>query len=833
MTQQKKFSLLFILFICNLALSQDKLPLRQYLEQLESKFDYTFSFRDDALLNHNIRPLAATSFNEAISYLEQNTLFNYAILKDKTVAIRQQLELITICGNFKDQSNLREMSEAVISTPYQENVLFDGPNFSLLTKSSTDIIAINIVGYQEKLVTASELIATPCADVLFDPLIEYLNTVTLTNYFAKGISKNTNGSLTVDYDDFDILPGLIEPDVLLTIQALPGVQSVDETVSFLNIRGGTNDQNLILWDGIKMYQNGHFFGLISAFNPFLTKQVDVIKNGTTAALGDGVSGVISMEGEQTLNTALKAEVGLNLISTDAFVDVPIGKKASVQIAGRKSINNVLETPTYKSYFDKAFQNTEITTQGGNILPTSNDDFSFVDGSVRLLFKPSQKETIRANFLVLANELEFVENAMIDGAFQSLKSDLVQNNVSAGLFYQRKWSPRVVSDIQLYGSAYTLQAANQDIVNNQRLFQENKVLENGARITTDYKFSEKVIGKFGYQFNETGITNFVQINNPFFSQNDKQVILTQSAFVETQFSPSSNTKLSTGLRLNHINKFDTFLLEPRLSFSHQFLEHFSFELLGELKSQTTSQVVDLQNDFLGVENRRWVLSKPDEIPIVQSRQLSAGISFSQKGWLVSAEPYLKKVTGITSQSQGFQNQFINEKTSGSYTAQGIDFLLNKRFKKINTWLSYSYAENKYNFTDFTPQKFHNNIDIRHNFTYGVNYSLQRFNISVGCNYHSGKPVTPLIQNLEIVDSSLNFDLPNSDNIDDYIRVDVSGTYQFNLGKKSKGFIGVSIWNLLNTENVVNQYFTINSDQELEKIKDFSLRFTPNASFRVSI
>jgi hypothetical protein len=73
---------------------------------------------------------------------------------------------------------------------------------------------------------------------------------------------------------FGILPGLIEPDILQSVQALPGVES---TNSIANINGGTNDQNLVLWDNIKMYHSGHFFGLISPYNPNLTNKVIVSK----------------------------------------------------------------------------------------------------------------------------------------------------------------------------------------------------------------------------------------------------------------------------------------------------------------------------------------------------------------------------------------------------------------------------------------------------------------------------------------------------------------------------------------------------------------------------
>jgi hypothetical protein len=338
---------------------------------------------------------------------------------------------------------------------------------------------------------------------------------------------------------------------------------------------------------------------------------------------------------------------------------------------------------------------------------------------------------------------------------------------------------------------------------------------------------------GYQFNETGITNFEQINNPFFERTDKQVLRTNSFFSEAIFSPKNwNTTLMGGVRLNHISKFNEVLIEPRLSINYRFLKYFSFDIAGELKSQTTSQIIDLQNDFLGVENRRWVLAGENGIPILKGQQLSAGINYSRSGWLINAEPYIKHIKGITTQSQGFQNQFENVRTHGSYTVKGVDLLINKRFKDINTWFSYSYAENDYTFDELTPSSFPNNIDIRHTVTYGINYSIDAFKISGGFNWHSGKPITQLVSGNQVVDGQLNFDLPNASNIDDYIRVDISGTYSFRLGEKLNAFAGISFWNLLDTRNELNSFYRINSEGEHEKVTENSLAFTPNATFRIS-
>src|SRR5690606_22089719 len=114
----------------------------------------------------------------------------------------------------------------------------------------------------------------------------------------------------INYKNFGILPGLIEPDALQSLQALPGVESVNEKISDLNIRGGSSDQNMLVWDGIRMYQYGHFFGLISAINPYLTKNAMLIKNGTNPIYGNSVSSVILLNTEDEINQDFSAETGV-------------------------------------------------------------------------------------------------------------------------------------------------------------------------------------------------------------------------------------------------------------------------------------------------------------------------------------------------------------------------------------------------------------------------------------------------------------------------------------------------------------------------------------------
>jgi hypothetical protein len=834
-TQIRKLFILFFLFSSYFLSAQDadrSRPLREVFNTIEKEFSCTFAYKDVDLSGHFAVTPNADQLTAAIAELSRITLFNFTILPDNTIAVSKKQKLLDRCIQLVGPGGVAELENARILTPYQQLSANSNGLVSFQLSENTDSITVSYPGGATQTFSASELAADSCYEVFLIPRMELLSTVTLVNYLARGITKNRDGSITVDYDEFDIIPGLIEPDVLQTIQALPGIQSVNEQVSYINIRGGTNDQNLILWDGIKMYQSGHFFGLISAFNPFLTNKVTLIKNGSSAQYGDGVSGILSMEGDDSLNTEPSGGWGINLISTDGFADIPLGNKASVQIAGRKSYNNLIETPTYTSYFDKAFQNTEVVSNTA-VQSASNDDFTFYDSHLRLLYQPTKKDRIRVNFLLLGNRLEFLENATIDNERQSRQSELTQENISSGVNYLRDWSDLFQTDLQFYATNYNLKATNFDILDAQRLLQTNDVLESGVKLKASLKLSENSGIMAGYQFNETGITNFEQINNPFFERQDKQVLRTNSFFSEiTLREPSLNTTLIAGVRLNHIGKFNELLVEPRINVNHRFFKYFSVDIAAELKSQTTSQIIDFQNDFLGVENRRWVLARENEIPILKGQQISVGINYGRNGWLVNIEPYLKRIEGITTQSQGFQNQFENIRTHGEYSVRGIDFLLNKRFKKVNTWLSYSYADNDYNFEVLDPSEFPNNIDIRHTLTYGITYALDKFKISGGLNWHSGKPITTLVSGNEVVDGALNFNAPNASSVADYLRVDLSGTYSFRIGNKLSAFAGVSFWNLLNSANELNYFFRLDNNNKAEKVSEFALKFTPNATFRLN-
>src|SRR5690606_10127300 len=260
------------------------------------------------------------------------------------------------------------------------------------------------------------------------------------------------------------------------------------------------------------------------------------------------------------------------------------------------------------------------------------------------------------------DINYQEASSVNNVEAASDSNLNQQNLASGISYSHTWNDQLESGIQFYGLEYNLHATNYDLVNDQRLIQENKVLETALKAYSNYELNSNFKLSASYQFTETGISNLEDVNNPVFKSYIKEVIRNHAGFTEVKFlNNMASTNIKLGARVNYIEKFNTFLVEPRFTFSQRFLSHFRFELLGEFKSQTTSQVIDLQNDFLGIEKRRWVLSNNASIPIIKSKQASTGLHFNKANWLLSAEAYFKQVEGITTRSQGFQNQyqFVND------------------------------------------------------------------------------------------------------------------------------------------------------------------------------
>ncbi|MEY8862798.1 TonB-dependent receptor plug domain-containing protein [Tenacibaculum singaporense] len=800
-----------------------KVPLKTVLEQIANSYSIQFNYNSSLIKNVYISsPIPnKLSLDNKLKKLEAQTGFIFTRLDPQIVGISSP---VIICGYLKDSTTKAPLVGATIKTNNNYTVTDNHGFFELKTRSSSEKVNIRFIGYQTIDKLASELSSKNCETIYLNEHQELISNITINGYLVKGIDKTIDGNTVIDFSKFTLLPGLIETDVLQTVQALPGIQSVDETVSNITIRGGSHDQNLILWDDIKMYQTGHFFGLISSFNPKITQNVQVITNGTSASYSNGVSGTIHMKTEDILQTAFTGSFSINFINANIFTDIPLGKKSSLQLAARRSIDDWIKTPTYHNYFKRVTQSTEIENNEKNVT-NSNQEFNFYDTSLRWLYTPSDKDFIRVNFILIDNNLTFDETAVVNNSIETKQSSLSQKSIAGGINYRRKWNSKFSTTLNIYETDYTLQAINANILDSQRFLQENIVSETGIKIEGNYTNNSWKYNS-GYSFTETQITNLNDVDNPRFVRLYSNVIREHAVFGQTQYQNSNaNIIIKPGVRVNYIEKFKETFIEPRLSIHKKINDTFSIEVLGEFKHQNVSQIINFQNDFLGIEKRRWQLSDNDSIPIIRSKQASVGFTYKKKQWLLDATSYYKAIDGITTQSQSFTTKYEFSKNKGSYNALGIDFLLRKNFKNLNTWLSYSFIKNTYSFDNLVEKKFPSNFDITHTVTLGSTYSNEYFNISLGLNYTSGKPTTQPIFGNEITNDKINFDTANSSKIDNYLRADASAMYKKQITDKINVDIGVSVWNLFNTQNTLNNYYRVENNNA-NKYARYSLGTTPN-------
>ncbi|WKB80342.1 TonB-dependent receptor [Cellulophaga lytica] len=815
--------------------TSNTIPLLKYIQQLEQTFNIRFSYVDKDIEPFNIKPSTSTNLNNILSYITTKTDLKLTQLNKRYFALSKE-NTISIHAKFLDNFEQNTINGASVEV-LQHNIatVTDSTGYFTLNKVPKNaVIRIRFIGYKTLHFNATELNKNkPVNTYLLSQHYVELNEVIVSKFLTTGLRKSKNGSIVLKTTDFGILPGLIEPDVLQTVQALPGIKSSNETVSDINVRGGTNDQNLVLWEDIKMYQSGHFFGLISAFNPYLTKSVSITKNGTSPQYGDGISSVIDMRTNNNVKDSFYGG-GFNMITADIYAQVPITNKGAFQFSARRSVTDFLNSPTYNRYFDKTFQDSDIENDTEDSEVTRKEDFYFYDITAKAMYNINKNHKVRFSFIQMNNALKYAETNANE---ENSNSSLDQQNTSFGGSLQSTWNSKLTTKINAYRTYYNLNTLA--VTNRQELQQNNKVLENGLKLNVNYKINSTMGILSGYQLIETGILNLTNVTQPPYRKNIKGVIRTNAIFSELNYN-TTKLKAQVGARLNYIENLNTFkrwILEPRLNINYSIATYFNASILGEYKSQSTNQIIDLEQNFLGIEKRRWILADEDELPITTSKQLSAGLNYDKNSIYIGIEAFYKNVEGISTLTQGFQNQDQFNGEIGKYNIKGVEFLINKKANNYSTWLSYTYNLNNYTFKDITPNTFPNNLDIRHTITFATTYNYKNFKIGAGINYNSGKPYTEPEEGNNALDvlsfpSKINYKDPNSSRLPSYVRADLSALYNFKINKKYKATIGASVLNVLNKKNILNRYYRVTNDNEIETVESVSLGITPNASFRIS-
>ncbi|MFK7747201.1 MAG: TonB-dependent receptor plug domain-containing protein [Kordia sp.] len=844
----------------NESFSFEQEPLKNVLIAVEKAYDIKFSYNAELAENKTITlQVTNVSLNTVIQRLQKQVSIVFEKVNERYYIIRNQSQegKIRICGVLVDAKSEQPLTEASVVNISQKKGTLTNINgrFELFLVVPTDTIEVRFLGYKTKRILGQELQKNPCETILLEVDQFDLGTILISNYLTSGINKSNDGSLSISPSKLGILPGLTEPDVLQSIQLLPGIQSPNETASGLFIRGGTPDQNLILWDGIKMYHSGHFFGLISAFNPYVIEEVSVYKSGTETRYGDRISGVIDIQTDTKVPEKLSGGFGFNMTHGDAYLKIPISKNFGVTVSARRAFTDVWETFTYNNFSDRVFQNTKIIKSSEiveNVFSETENKFFFTDYTIKFIGKLSDKDEVMLSHLRTNNELDFTSK--VDLFEETSRDRLSIRNDGISGRWKRQWNPNFSHTLDTYYSRFNfdyLGTFRGNIVGATEQDQKrNEIKDIGFSYNTNWKIDEKRSLQSGYQFSSNdvsfGFSGFrgTEESVTTYNAGEENINNSHALFTSYKYNDKNELIINAGVRMNYFSTTKKTFLEPRLYVEKKLNNAFSVNFSGELKHQAVNQLLEFNTLNFGLENQVWAIANGDEFPILQSKQISAGILFNKKGWRVNLDTYYKNIAGLTSFNRSFGNTSVLEAfTEGNSKIYGVDVLIEKTINNYQTWMGYSYTDNNFEFSLINNGlAFPGNYDIRHYFRWAHSYTINNFKFSLGWNYRTGTPYTPVTsQTQDNGDLFIFFGDTNSTRIPDYHRLDFSGTYTFNFDKKSnwKGKIGFSLLNIYDRKNLLERYYEIrpflNQDDNvqfrLETVDKFSLGMTPNLVFRV--
>ena len=662
--------------------------------------------------------------------------------------------------------------------------------------------------------------------------IQILEDVIVTGYLTKGIHKNKDATFTINPKKLEILPGLIEADILESIQLLPGVISPNETATGFTVRGGALDQNRIIWDGINMYHRGHLFGMLSAFNPNSTSKVIFHNKGTHSRFGERVSSVIDVYSTNQIADRFKAGLGINGINADVFLEAPIIKdKLSIQTSLRRSYTELYQSPTFDEIADKVFQNTKITN-----IQNTNNNFFFIDYNIKLNYKLNENNSFSASTIFIENDLDYlVEDKDLN---QSFNDFLKIKNDGYSFEWNKKWSPKISLKTQAYLSRYSL-AYNYIITENSEQTSDfekrNEIYDSGLSIevlintdanndiTVGYQY---VLKDVSYLFKETSDLSIVL-------DSDKTVIKTHAFYAQYFYKNPELFDINIGIRSNYYQELDAVRFEPRILLYKEIIKNLKLQISGEIKNQIISEIDETVLSDLSLENKLWRLADGETFPIINSLQVSTGFLYNSVGWSMDIDGYYKKIDGKTALSLGFLNPDDPSFHIGGQNIFGIDFYLKKYFKDFKTWLSYSYSDVESSYEGINENSdFTSSTNIKHAFTSSVAYKKKHFQVAMAWHWRTGKPYTESVVSTE--SGIYSFVGINTETLPDYHRLDFSTTYDFKFSKKNnlKGKVGFSIRNVYNQKNHLSREYIGNNNlnDPIVVVDKYSLGFTPNFLIR---
>lgn len=664
---------------------------------------------------------------------------------------------ITISGFVEDiKSGERLINASVYDLRTKKGTVTNDYGFYSLTlpRDTIELVSsyVGFAGYYHKFYSSSD---TTINISMESSLI--LSEVTVTGRRKDDFVHSTQLSqIEIPISTIQSLPVLMgETDIMKTLQLMPGVQSGTEGSSGIYVRGGGPDQNLILLDGVPVYNASHLFGFFSVFNADAISNVRLITGGFPARYGGRLSSVLDIRMKEGNNKEFKGSGSIGTIASQFTFEGPlIEDKTSFIISGRRTYIDVLAAPLISlinSY------------DGGN--SRFRAGYYFYDANAKVNHKISDKDRIYLSFYMGRDKAyakssnSYIQNDTINT--QNMDFGLYWGNITTALRWNRVFTNRLFANFTAIYSNYIFDTSDEyssyrdKNLENRYLFNYFSGIENsGLKVDFDYNPVPKHSIKFGanylYHTFKPGVTSFKVTET---SSEIEQVFGNRNVYanefylyIEDDWVISGLLKANIGAHYSgfYVNNrfYDSF--QPRVSLRALINENIS---LKAAYSQMSQYIHLLANSSIGLPTDLWLPSTQNIRP-QNSHQVAAGLAYNiNDGYNLSIEGFYKTMDNLIEYKEGasffeMSENWESKLEVGNGYAYGAEVLLNKNVGKLSGWIGYTLSWSWREFENLNFGKpFPYKYDRRHDISVVATYKYSD-NIDFGFTwvYGTGNAVT---------------------------------------------------------------------------------------------
>lgn len=574
------------------------------------------------------------------------------------------------------------------------------------------------------------------------------------------------GTVNLSMDKVKSLPVLLgEVDIIKTAQLLPGIQSGSEGSSGIYVRGGGPDQNLILLDGVPIYNANHLFGFFSVFNADAINSVKIVKGGFPARYGGRLSSVIDINMKEGNMKKLHGEGSVGLISSKLMLNGPIIKdKTSFMITGRRTYIDLLAKPFIKAYNNKNGQSGSSTT-GGYFFYDLNGKVNHIINDNNRVFFSAYMGNDKFNVI---NNSSYTDGISGLKRMEETDGGLSWGNKIMALRWNHQYSPKIFSNLTLNYSQYNFstgfglkdfEVGNENNPDQNFKFDYNSgITDWGGRLDFFYypNPNHKInfgVGEIYHDFNP-GVNQF---NFTVFSDSINQKSSAGNVyshefygFIEDDMKFGERLAANVGLHYSNflVRKKWYNSLQPRAALNYKLDEYSSVKLSY---SRTAQFLHLLSNTSIGLPTDLWVPATENIAP-QYGNQISVGYARElKKGYRVSAEGYYKTMENLIEYKDGASflsgnGNWEEQVEIGNGNSYGGEILLEKRSGKTTGWIGYTLSWTNRKFENLNEGKVYPyRYDRRHDFSVVVTHKFNdKIDVGVVWVYGTGNAVSLPLQ-----------------------------------------------------------------------------------------